>query len=180
MDLLLREEAVRAQDVAEIFSILRNNDPEHEQDITLAITGLNGLIWALRELERKIDAVGGRLTKTFAADLKLLQTSVAFTLQVSLYRTGRCRCVIRRTRVERTKLGQIAPLETRAFADLAFCCQDVWTILGRLPRPATSTSCKNAWKEIVRYCMTVGGQNLDTRLKTYEHFTYELCKILKR
>jgi hypothetical protein len=101
MDLLLREEAERAQDVAEIFSTLRNNDPEHEQDITLAITGLNGLIWALRELDQKINAAGGRLTKAFAADLKLLQTSVAFTLQVSSIQSG-CRRYCCRTMLTRS------------------------------------------------------------------------------
>src|ERR1700743_207919 len=138
MDLLLREEAGRAQEIAEILSTIRNNDLDNEQDITLAITGLNGLSWALRELNKQIDAVSGRLDKTFANDLRLLQNSVAFTFQ------------------------------------------DVWTILGRLPRVAIAADFQDAWKEVVRYCMNIGKQTLDMRLKTYELFTYSLCKVLQR
>ncbi|OCT46958.1 hypothetical protein CLCR_02378 [Cladophialophora carrionii] len=138
MDLLLREEAGRAQDISEILNTIRNNDLEDEQDITLAITGLNGLSWALRELNKQIDAVNGRLSKTFANDLKLLQQSVAFTLQ------------------------------------------DVWTILGRLPRVAIAADYQDAWKELVRYCTNMGKQTLDMRLKTYELFTCSLCKVLQR
>jgi hypothetical protein len=138
MDLLLREEAGRAQDISEILNTIRNNDLDDEQDITLAITGLNGLSWALRELNKEIDAVNGRLSKTVANDLKLLQHSVAFTLQ------------------------------------------DVWTILGRLPRVAIAADYQDAWKELVRYCMNMGKQTLDMRLKTYQLFTYSLCKVLQR
>ena len=138
MDLLLREEAGRAQDIAEILSTLRNSDQDHEQDITLAITGLNGISWALRELDKQIAAVNGRLTKAFAGDLKLLQNSVAFTFQ------------------------------------------DVWTILGRLPRVAIAADYQSAWKEVVRYCLSMGKQTLNMRLKTYELFTYSLCKVLQR
>ena len=138
MDLLLREEAGRAQDIAEIFNTIRNNDEDHEQDITLVITGLNGLSWALRELNKQINAVDGRLSKTFATDLKLLQKSVAFTFQ------------------------------------------DVWTILGRLPRVAVAADYRDAWKEVARYCINIGRQTLDMRLETYELFTYSLCKVLQR
>ena len=138
MDLLLRQEAGRAQDISEILNTIRNNDPDNEQDITLAITGLNSLSWALRELNQQIDAVYGRLSKTFANDLKLLQNSVAFTFQ------------------------------------------DVWTILGRLPRVAIAADYQDTWNEVSRYCMTVGKQALDMRLKTYELFTYSLCKVLQR
>jgi hypothetical protein len=138
MDLLLRQEAGRAQDLAEIFNTIRNHDAEHEQDITLTITGLNSLSWALRELNKQIDAVNGRLTRPVALDLKLLQNSVAFTLQ------------------------------------------DVWTILGRLPRIATADDYREAWKEVVGYCIDMGKQSLDMRLRTYELFTYALCKVLQR
>lgn len=138
MDLLLREEAGRAQDIAEILNTLRANDEDHEQDITLVITGLNGLSYELRELNKQIDAVNGRISKTFASDLKLLQNSVAFILQ------------------------------------------DVWTILGRLPRVARPADYQRAWKGIVRYCNNLGKQTLDMRLKTYESFAYSLCKVLQR
>lgn len=138
MDLLLREEAGRAQDIAEILNTLRNNDQDHEQDITLVISGLNGLSWALRELNSQIDAVNGRVHKTLANDLKLLQNSVAFIFQ------------------------------------------DVWTILGRLPRVATPADYQRAWKGIIRYCTNLGKQTLDMRLKTYELFAYSLCKVLQR
>ncbi|EXJ75475.1 uncharacterized protein A1O5_02171 [Cladophialophora psammophila CBS 110553] len=138
MDLLLREEAGRAQDIAEILSTIRSNDQDHEQDITLAITGLNGLSWALRELNNQIDAVNGKVTPAFAGDLKLLQHSVAFTLQ------------------------------------------DVWTILGKLPRAPVATDYQDCWKEVARYCMNMGKQTLHTRLETYKLFTYSLCKILSR
>ncbi|OAL29755.1 hypothetical protein AYO20_09047 [Fonsecaea nubica] len=138
MDLLLREEAGRAQDIAEILSTIRSSDQDHEQDITLAITGLNGLSWALRELNNQIDAVSGKVTSTFAGDLKLLQHSVAFTLQ------------------------------------------DVWTILGKLPRVPVAADYQDAWKEVARYCMNMGKQTLHTRLETYKLFTYSLCKVLSR
>jgi hypothetical protein len=138
MDLLLREEAGRAQDIAEIFSTVRSNDADHEQDITLVITGLNGLSWALRELNNQIDAVNGIISRSFASDLKLLQNSIAFTFQ------------------------------------------DVWTILGRLPRVAIGDDYREAWKEVTRYCMSMGKQTLDMRLETYKLFTYSLCKVLQR
>ena len=138
MDLLLRQEAGRAQDISEILNTIRNNDQDHEQDITLAITALNSLSWALRELDRQIEAVDGRLSKTFAADLKLLQNSIAFTFQ------------------------------------------DVWAILGRLPRVTIAADYQDAWKEVMRYCTSMGRQTLNMRLKTYELFTYSLCKVLQR
>ncbi|OAP63135.1 hypothetical protein AYL99_02362 [Fonsecaea erecta] len=138
MDLLLREEAGRAQDIAEILSTIRTSDQDHEQDITLAITGLNGLSWALRELNNQIDAANGKVTSTFAGDLKLLQHSIAFTLQ------------------------------------------DIWTILGKLPRAPIAADYQDAWKDVARYCMNMGKQTLHTRLETYKLFTYSLCKVLSR
>ncbi len=138
MDLLLRQEAGRAQDISEILNTIRNNDQDHEQDITLAITGLNSLSWALRELDKQIEAVDGRLGKTFATDLKLLQNSIAFTFQ------------------------------------------DVWAILGRLPRVTIAADYRDGWKEVIRYCTSMGRQTLNMRLKTYELFTYSLCKVLQR
>ena len=138
MDLLLRDEAGRAQEIAEIFNTIRTYDEDHEQDITLVITGLNGLSWALRELLNNIAAVRGRLTKPFATDLKLLQNSIAFTFQ------------------------------------------DVWTILGRIPRVAIATDYRDAWKDVARYCINMGKQTLDVRLETYKLFTDALCKVLQR
>ncbi|KIX03351.1 uncharacterized protein Z518_06903 [Rhinocladiella mackenziei CBS 650.93] len=138
MDPLLREEAGRAQDIADILSTIRNYDQDHVQEITLAITGLNNLSWALRELNDQIDAIRGILTKGFADDLTLLQNSVAFTLQ------------------------------------------DVWTILGKIPRDPVGADYRNAWKEISRYCLDMGKQTLHMRLETYQLFLYGLCKKLKR
>ena len=138
MDLLLGGEAGRAQDIADILSTVRNNDQDHVQEITLAITGLNNLSWALRELSDQIDAIQGVITRSFADDLDLLQNSVAFTLQ------------------------------------------DVWTILGKLPRVPTIADYQNSWKEICRYCLDMGKQSLHMRLETYQLFLYALCKVLKR
>ena len=138
MDLLLVEEAGRAQDIADILSTIRNNDPDNTQDLTLAITGLNHLSWVLRELNEQIDAVGNRLARSFADDLLLLQNSVAFTFQ------------------------------------------DVWTILGKIPRDATPVHYRTAWKEVSRYCMNMGKQYLHVRLETYKSFAYSLCRHLKR
>ncbi|KAK5208944.1 hypothetical protein LTR41_005342 [Exophiala xenobiotica] len=81
MDLLLAEEAGRALDIAEILSTVRKFDQDHVQPITLAITGLNDLSWALRDLNHQIDLAGSAVTRSFAGDLGLLQNSVAFTLQ---------------------------------------------------------------------------------------------------
>lgn len=81
MDLLLVEEAGRAQDIADIFSVIRSNDEDNVRDLTVAITALNHLSCALRELNQQIDAVGNKLSRPFADDLTLLQNSVAFTLQ---------------------------------------------------------------------------------------------------
>ncbi|EXJ86712.1 hypothetical protein A1O3_03665 [Capronia epimyces CBS 606.96] len=81
MELLLVKEAGRAQEIADILSLIRNFDLDHVQEITLAITRLNDLSWALRELDVQIDAAKGILLRSFAEDLELVQTSVAFTLQ---------------------------------------------------------------------------------------------------
>nr|KAK5439015.1 hypothetical protein LTR18_008451 [Exophiala xenobiotica] len=81
MDLLLAEEAGRALDIAEILSTVRKFDQDHVQPFTLAITGLNDLSWALRDLNHQIDLAGSAVTRSFAGDLGLLQNSVAFTLQ---------------------------------------------------------------------------------------------------
>ncbi|KIW37552.1 uncharacterized protein PV06_10199 [Exophiala oligosperma] len=138
MDLLLAEEAGRALDIAEILSSLRKFDQDHLQPITLAITGLNDLSWALRELNDQIDLAGGEVTRVFATDLTLLQHSVAFTLQ------------------------------------------DVWHILGKIRPDATKLDYRNAWKEVTRYCHTMGKQTFDMRLSTYKLFTFGLCRVLKR
>lgn len=138
MDLILGEEAGRAQDISDILSAVRNNDQDHVQEITLSITWLNNLSWALRELAGQIDAAKGRVSRTYADDLALLQNSVAFTLQ------------------------------------------DVWTILGKIPRNPTGTDYRKAWKEVSRYCTEMGKQSLHVRLETYQLFIYGLCKVLKR
>ena|SRR5882757_1619513 len=138
MDLLLCEEAGRAQDISDILSNIRSSDQDHVQEITLAITRLNELSWALRELNNQIDAAGGRLNKTFADDLTLLQNSVAFTFQ------------------------------------------DIWFILGKIPRDPSGVDYRNSWKEVGRYCKNLGKQSLHMRLETYKLFTYSLCKVLQR
>ncbi|EXJ88007.1 hypothetical protein A1O1_04934 [Capronia coronata CBS 617.96] len=81
MDLILREEAGRAQEIADILSVVRKFDQDHVQEITLAITRLNDLSWALGELDIQIDAVRDIITRPVADDLGLAQNSVAFTLQ---------------------------------------------------------------------------------------------------
>ena len=138
MDLILGEEAGRAQDISDILSAVRNNDLEHVQEITLSITGLNNLSWALRELTGQIEAAKGRVSRSFADDLGLIQNSVAFTLQ------------------------------------------DVWTILGKMPRNPTPQDYRRAWKDVVGYCSGMGKQSLHLRLETYKLFIYALCKVLKR
>lgn len=138
MDLILGEEAGRAQDISDILSAIRNHDREHVQEITLSITKLNDLSWALRELAGQIEAAKGRISRSFADDLILIQNSVAFTLQ------------------------------------------DVWTILGKIPRPPTGQDYRRAWKEIHGYCSGMGKQSLHLRLQTYQLFLYALCKVLKR
>ncbi|KAL2410476.1 hypothetical protein ABEF95_001759 [Exophiala dermatitidis] len=80
MELLLREEARRALEIADILSIIRNYDPDQEQEITLAITWLNNLSWELRGLDVQIEAARGVISRSVADDLELVQTSVAFTL----------------------------------------------------------------------------------------------------
>jgi hypothetical protein len=138
MDLLLAEEAGRAVDIAEILSTVRKFDQDHVQPITLAITGLNDLSWALRDLNHQIDLAGSAVTRSFADDLGLLQNSVAFTLQ------------------------------------------DVWHILGKIPPDAPRIDYRNAWKEVTRYCHSMGKQTLDMRLSTYKLFAFGLCRVLKR
>lgn len=80
MELLLREEARRALEIADILSIIRNYDPDQEREITLAITWLNNLSWELRGLDVQIEAARGVISRSVADDLELVQTSVAFTL----------------------------------------------------------------------------------------------------
>jgi hypothetical protein len=138
MELILDGEAGRAQDISDILSSVRSNDQDNVQDLTLSITGLNNLSWALRELASQIDAVKGRVSRSFADDLGLLQNSVAFTLQ------------------------------------------DVWTILGKIPKNPTGGDYRRAWKEVVKYCAEMGKQSLHLRLETYQLFIYGLCKVLKR
>jgi len=138
MELILDGEAGRAQDISDIFSLIRNSDKDNIQDLTLSITGLNNLSWALRELGSQIDAVQGRVSRSFADDLGLLQNSVAFTLQ------------------------------------------DVWTILGKIPKNPTGEDYRKAWKEVVIYCSEMGKQSLHLRLETYQLFIYGLCKALKK
>lgn len=138
MELILDGEAGRAQDISDILSQIRNNDKDNVQDLTLSITGLNNLSWALRELAGQIDAVQGKVSRSFADDLGLLQNSVAFTLQ------------------------------------------DVWTILGKIPKNPTGGDYRRAWKEVVRYCAEMGKQSLHLRLETYQLFIYGLCKALKK
>lgn len=138
MELILDGEAARAQDISDILSLIRNNDQANVQEITLSITKLNNLSWALRELSSQIDAANGKVSRSFADDLTLLQNSVAFTLQ------------------------------------------DVWTILGKIPRSRTAGDYRRAWKDIVRYCAEMGRQSLHLRLETYQLFIYGLCKVLKR
>lgn len=81
MEVLLHEEAGRAVDIADILGIIRKNDLDHVSDITLAITELNHLSWALRELNHEIDVVDGKVSRSFMDDLNLIQQSVAFTLE---------------------------------------------------------------------------------------------------
>jgi hypothetical protein len=81
MDLLLSKEAIRAQDIAEILSTIRNFDHERVQEITLAITALNNLGWALRDLSHQLVVVRGITSSTFTEDLCLVHNSVASTLQ---------------------------------------------------------------------------------------------------
>ncbi|KEF60880.1 uncharacterized protein A1O9_02442 [Exophiala aquamarina CBS 119918] len=138
MELILDGEAGRAQDISDILSQIRNFDKDNVQDLTLSITGLNNLSWALRELAAQIDAVQGKVSRSFADDLGLLQNSVAFTLQ------------------------------------------DVWTILGKIPKSRTGGDYRRAWKEVVRYCAEMGKQSLHLRLETYQLFIYGLCKALKK
>ncbi|KAK4939104.1 hypothetical protein LTR10_020590 [Elasticomyces elasticus] len=138
MDLLLRQEADRAKDIAECLNTVRDYDKDHVQDLTVTIQRLNALSWALRELDHRIGAVGGRLNKGFIDDLRLLQLSVAFTLQ------------------------------------------DVWTILGKIPRHAVKIDYLTAWWEVGRYCHDMGKRTLTMRLNIYELFAYGLCKILLR
>lgn len=138
MDLLLREEAGRAQDIADILSTVRNFDQDHVQEITLAVTGLNDLGWALRELHDQIELVRGVITRSFADDLGLLQNSVAFTLQ------------------------------------------DIWAILGKIPRDPSRLDYRNAWKDVTRYCQDLGKQTFVMRLDSYKLFLFALCKVLRR
>lgn len=81
MDLLLRQEADRARDIANVLSGVRNYVKEHLQDLTLAIAELNQLSCAVDDLDDQIHAAGGRLDGLFVEDLRLLQDSVAFTLK---------------------------------------------------------------------------------------------------
>ncbi len=138
MDLLLSEEATRAQDIADILNTIRSFDEKRVQEITLAIAALNDLSWGLRELGDQIDSVGGIISSTFADDLSLVQNSIAFTLQ------------------------------------------DVWTILGKIPRNATRADYRDAWTEVRRYCLEMGKQTLPMRLDTYKLFLFGLCKVLRR
>jgi hypothetical protein len=138
MELILDGEAARAQDISDILSLIRVNDQTNIQDLTLSITRLNNLSWALRELAGQIDLAKGKVSRSFADDLTLLQDSVAFTLQ------------------------------------------DVWTILGKIPKNATGGDYRRAWKDVVRYCAEMGRQSLHLRLETYQLFIYGLCKVLKR
>lgn len=137
MELLLRKEAGRAQEIADILSIIRTADPDHVQEITLAITGLNDLSWALRELDEQIDPARG-IDRSVADDLGLVQTSVVCTLQ------------------------------------------DIWTILGKIPLDPVRADYRDAWREIIRYCLEMGKQTLHMRLETYRLFLYALCRMLKR
>lgn len=138
MELILDGEAGRAQDISDILSTIRNSDKDNVQDLTLSITKLNNLSWALRELAGQIDAANGKVSRSFADDLELLQDSVALTLQ------------------------------------------DVWTILGKIPKNPTGGDYRRAWKDVVRYCTEMGRQSLHLRLETYQLFIYGLCKVLKR
>jgi len=81
LKLLLTQEADRAQDIADILGTVRAHDTGHVQDITLAISGLNSLCWALRDLNDQITDKEGRVLLSFVRDLQLLQDSVAYTLQ---------------------------------------------------------------------------------------------------
>lgn len=138
MELILGEEAGRAQDISDILSSIRAHDQDHVQDITLAITALNNLSWALRELAGQIDAADRKISRSFANDLELLQSSVALTLE------------------------------------------DVWAILGKIPRDPTGAHYRKAWKEVCQYCVDMGKQNLHLRIDRYQLFIYGLCKVLTR
>ncbi|KIV94928.1 hypothetical protein PV10_02645 [Exophiala mesophila] len=138
MELILGEEAGRAQDISDIFSSIRLQDPDHVQEITLAITALNNLSWGLRELAGQIDAADRKISRSFANDLDLLQSSVALTLE------------------------------------------DVWTILGKIPRNPTGAEYRKAWKEVCQYCVDMGKQNFHIRIDRYKLFIYALCKVLQR
>jgi hypothetical protein len=138
MDLLLEKEAERAREIASILDEVRRNDQDNLQDITLAITGLNDLSWALGELSDQIGAVKNVISRAFADDLKLVQDSVAFTLQ------------------------------------------DIWTILGKVPRNPVAYDYRKAWKEVSRYGRDMSKHSLRMRLDAYNLFLFGLCKVLKR
>lgn len=138
MELILGEEAGKAQDISDILSVIRGHDEDHVQDITLSITALNNLSWALRELKGQIDAADRKISRSFANDLDLLQSTVALTLE------------------------------------------DVWTILGKIPREPIGTDYRRAWKEVCRFCVEMGKQSLHVRIDGYQLFIYGLCKVLKR
>ncbi|RMZ76062.1 hypothetical protein DV737_g5008, partial [Chaetothyriales sp. CBS 132003] len=78
--MILLAEATRAKEIASILDGFRDYETNNRRAIDTTVTNLEDLSNVLRDLDSYIDARGGLLSPKFAADLELLQHSVAYTL----------------------------------------------------------------------------------------------------